>query len=91
MRSLEVGYETIIGEDYMDDLACAYTLDHLRSMRDAISPPFIAQDINGDIVISDPSSDYEDQLENFQELVALLMDRVSFIERKLNQNERSSK
>lgn len=87
MRSLESGYETIIGDDYMEDLACAYTLDHLRAMRDAISPPFISQDINGDIAISDPSSDYEDQLENFQEIVALLMERLSHIERKIERHE----
>jgi len=83
IRSLESGYEVIVGDDYMDDLACAYTLDHLRSVRDAISPPFISQDENGDFSISDPSSDYEDQLDSFQELLSLLMERIAHIERKL--------
>lgn len=80
---MESGYEVIVGDDYMDDLACAYTLDHLRSVRDAISPPFISQDENGDFSISDPSSDYEDQLDSFQELLSLLMERIAHIERKL--------
>lgn len=84
IRTLEQGYEMLVGEDYMDDTTVIYTLDHLKTIRDAISPPFITQDENGDIAISDPVSDQDDRYEHTQELVALLLNRINQIEKKID-------
>lgn len=84
LRTLEQGYEMLVGEDYMDDTTCIYTLDHLKTIRDAIAPPFISQDEDGNIAISDPVTDDNDRYDHIQEMVALLLNRINQLEKKID-------
>ena len=70
-------------EDYMDRVECVFALDHVKEVRDAISPPFIRVDPSGDIAISDPVSDEDDRARHVEAMLSRLIKKINSLEREL--------
>ena len=61
-----------------------FTLDHLISIRESISPTFIRQDEEGNLVVSDPATDRDESEEMIKEALAMMLNRINAIEAKIN-------
>jgi len=83
IRTLEVGYEDFF-PDYQDDPVAMFTLDHLISIRESISPTFIRQDEEGNLVVSDPATDRDESEEMIKEALAMMLNRINALEAKIN-------
>ena len=83
IRTLEVGYEDLF-PDYQDDPVAMFALDHLISIRESISPTFIRQDEEGNLVVSDPATDREESEEMIKEALAMMLNRINALEAKIN-------
>ena len=83
IRTLEVGYEELF-PDYQDDPVAMFTLDHLISIRESISPTFIRQDEEGNLVVSDPATDRDESEEMIKEALAMMLNRINALEAKIN-------
>lgn len=79
-------YFEIMGEDYKDDLAAMIALDHLTDIKNAINPPFLKRDKDGDLVVSDMLTDHSEDLDSMQKVLAVLMAKVLAMEKEIYDN-----
>lgn len=76
-------YYEVLGEEYKEDLAAMMALDHLTEIKNAINPPFLKRDNEGNLVVSDMLTDHSEDLDSMQRIVAVLMAKVIALEKEI--------
>lgn len=87
IRSLEETFHGYLGDDYQEDLCAMCAIDYLTDLKNTINPPFLSQDIQGNMVVSDMLTDHSEDIESLKGIITIMMARLMELEKRIKNEE----